>query len=305
MGLQYCFSYHSCHYWVFCLAMCPPTGYIIHTVCTQHIEHMIFNFIELWCGGQPPKMAGTVPKNNNSSFRSQAAGPWASAVGSLFSGATMLCWWFYSDSDWVMWLLCLPLCLCLCLSWSVGLSVYVCTGVWVHSNQLSTLPTASLLFSLPPFLSPSFSLPPSLPPSLLPPSPSLSLLFSPPPFLSLPPSLPPSFLPPSSLSFPPSPSLSPSPLLSYLDSLDRIGDRRYVPTVQDILRTRVKSTGIVEYEFEFRSLHFRYVGVCEDVGECVCVCVCVGVCGVEMCVHLWYICETIRVGVHVWECCQS
>ena len=48
-------------------------------------------------------------------------------------------------------------------------------------------------------------------------------------------------------------------LRSYLDSLDRIGDRRYVPTVHDILRTRVKSTGIVEYEFEFKSLHFRYI----------------------------------------------
>ena len=43
---------------------------------------------------------------------------------------------------------------------------------------------------------------------------------------------------------------------SYLDSLDRIGDRRCVPT--DILRTRVKSTGIVEYEFDFKALHFRY-----------------------------------------------
>ena len=44
---------------------------------------------------------------------------------------------------------------------------------------------------------------------------------------------------------------------SYLDSLDRIGDRQYVPTVHDILRTRVKSTGIVEYEFDFKALHFR------------------------------------------------
>lgn len=47
----------------------------------------------------------------------------------------------------------------------------------------------------------------------------------------------------------------------YLDSLDRIGDRRYVPSEQDILRTRVKSTGIVEYEFEQRGLHFRIVDV--------------------------------------------
>ena len=44
---------------------------------------------------------------------------------------------------------------------------------------------------------------------------------------------------------------------SYLDSLDRIGDRRYVPTVHDILRMRVKSTGIVEYKFDFKALHFR------------------------------------------------
>ena len=44
---------------------------------------------------------------------------------------------------------------------------------------------------------------------------------------------------------------------SYLDSLERIGDRRYMPTLQDILRTRVKSTGIVEYDFTFRTLNFR------------------------------------------------
>jgi guanine nucleotide-binding protein G(o) subunit alpha len=47
----------------------------------------------------------------------------------------------------------------------------------------------------------------------------------------------------------------------YLDSLERIGNHRYVPTVQDILRTRVKSTGIVEYEFDFKELHFRLVDV--------------------------------------------
>ena len=46
-------------------------------------------------------------------------------------------------------------------------------------------------------------------------------------------------------------------LCSYLDSLDRIGDRRYIPSEQDILRTRVKSTGIVEYEFDYQRLHFR------------------------------------------------
>ncbi|XP_019860185.1 PREDICTED: guanine nucleotide-binding protein G(o) subunit alpha-like, partial [Amphimedon queenslandica] len=43
----------------------------------------------------------------------------------------------------------------------------------------------------------------------------------------------------------------------YLDSIDRIADKRYIPSEQDILRTRVKSTGIVEYEFDKQGLHFR------------------------------------------------
>lgn len=55
-------------------------------------------------------------------------------------------------------------------------------------------------------------------------------------------------------------SLSPSLCLfvhSYLDSLDRIGAADYQPTEQDILRTRVKTTGIVETHFTFKNLHFR------------------------------------------------
>lgn len=44
---------------------------------------------------------------------------------------------------------------------------------------------------------------------------------------------------------------------SYLDSLDRIGASDYQPTEQDILRTRVKTTGIVETHFTFKNLHFR------------------------------------------------
>ncbi|XP_023603277.1 guanine nucleotide-binding protein G(o) subunit alpha-like [Myotis lucifugus] len=42
----------------------------------------------------------------------------------------------------------------------------------------------------------------------------------------------------------------------YLDSLDRIGASDYQPTEQDILRTRVKTTGIVETHFTFKNLHF-------------------------------------------------
>uniref|UniRef100_A0A8I3WR74 G protein subunit alpha o1 n=1 Tax=Callithrix jacchus TaxID=9483 RepID=A0A8I3WR74_CALJA len=47
----------------------------------------------------------------------------------------------------------------------------------------------------------------------------------------------------------------------YLDSLDRIGAADYQPTEQDILRTRVKTTGIVETHFTFKNLHFRLFDV--------------------------------------------
>lgn len=55
---------------------------------------------------------------------------------------------------------------------------------------------------------------------------------------------------------------------SYLDSLDRIGATDYQPTEQDILRTRVKTTGIVETHFTFKNLHFRSVRTHDsDVGN--------------------------------------
>lgn len=44
---------------------------------------------------------------------------------------------------------------------------------------------------------------------------------------------------------------------SYLDALDRIGANNYEPTEQDLLRTRVKTTGIVEIQFDFKRLHFK------------------------------------------------
>lgn len=37
----------------------------------------------------------------------------------------------------------------------------------------------------------------------------------------------------------------------------------YIPTQQDVLRTRVKTTGIVETHFTFKDLHFKYVQKCE------------------------------------------
>ncbi|KAF4523313.1 hypothetical protein B566_EDAN011792, partial [Ephemera danica] len=42
----------------------------------------------------------------------------------------------------------------------------------------------------------------------------------------------------------------------YLNALDRISQPGYVPTQQDVLRTRVKTTGIVETHFSFKGLHF-------------------------------------------------
>lgn len=45
----------------------------------------------------------------------------------------------------------------------------------------------------------------------------------------------------------------------YLNSLDRISQHNYIPTQQDVLRTRVKTTGIVETHFSFKGLHFKWV----------------------------------------------
>lgn len=45
----------------------------------------------------------------------------------------------------------------------------------------------------------------------------------------------------------------------YLNALDRISQPNYVPSQQDVLRTRVKTTGIVETQFTFKNLHFKYI----------------------------------------------
>lgn len=48
---------------------------------------------------------------------------------------------------------------------------------------------------------------------------------------------------------------------SYLNDLDRISQPIYMPTQQDVLRTRVKTTGIVETHFTFKELYFKLVSV--------------------------------------------
>ena len=47
----------------------------------------------------------------------------------------------------------------------------------------------------------------------------------------------------------------------FLDKLDEIGSPQYLPSIQDILRTRVKTTGIVEINFTFKDLNFRVFDV--------------------------------------------
>jgi len=47
----------------------------------------------------------------------------------------------------------------------------------------------------------------------------------------------------------------------YLDSLERLVSVDYVPTEQDVLRSRVKTTGIVETQFEHKSLYFKMFDV--------------------------------------------
>jgi guanine nucleotide-binding protein G(i) subunit alpha len=47
----------------------------------------------------------------------------------------------------------------------------------------------------------------------------------------------------------------------YLSSLDRISQPTYVPSQQDVLRTRVKTTGIVETHFRFKGLEFKMFDV--------------------------------------------
>ena len=44
---------------------------------------------------------------------------------------------------------------------------------------------------------------------------------------------------------------------SFLSDLDRIKDDDYLPTEQDILRSRVPTTGIIEYPFDLDNIVFR------------------------------------------------
>ncbi|XP_074547106.1 guanine nucleotide-binding protein subunit alpha-14-like [Halichoeres trimaculatus] len=47
----------------------------------------------------------------------------------------------------------------------------------------------------------------------------------------------------------------------YLSDLDRIMSPSFIPTLQDVLRVRVPTTGIIEYPFEIKNVIFRMVDV--------------------------------------------
>ncbi|XP_015279619.1 PREDICTED: guanine nucleotide-binding protein G(t) subunit alpha-3 [Gekko japonicus] len=47
----------------------------------------------------------------------------------------------------------------------------------------------------------------------------------------------------------------------YLNDLDRLTTPGYIPNEQDVLRSRVKTTGIIETQFSFKDLHFRMFDV--------------------------------------------
>lgn len=44
---------------------------------------------------------------------------------------------------------------------------------------------------------------------------------------------------------------------SYLTDLERIAQPSYLPDLQDILRVRVPTTGIIEYPFDMENVIFR------------------------------------------------
>ncbi|EFX78641.1 hypothetical protein DAPPUDRAFT_53189, partial [Daphnia pulex] len=47
----------------------------------------------------------------------------------------------------------------------------------------------------------------------------------------------------------------------YLNALDRISAPNNVPTQQDVMRTTVKTTGIIETHFSFKGLRFKMFDV--------------------------------------------
>ena len=50
-------------------------------------------------------------------------------------------------------------------------------------------------------------------------------------------------------------------LFSYFDNIERLSQTDYLPEQQDVLRSRAKTTGIIEIEFDVDRVHFRMVNI--------------------------------------------
>lgn len=46
---------------------------------------------------------------------------------------------------------------------------------------------------------------------------------------------------------------------SYFENIDRLLDDSYIPDEQDVLRSRVQTTGIIETSFKVKQLTYRFV----------------------------------------------
>ncbi|NP_001038501.1 guanine nucleotide-binding protein subunit alpha-11a [Danio rerio] len=53
----------------------------------------------------------------------------------------------------------------------------------------------------------------------------------------------------------------------YLNDLERISSRGYMPTQQDVLRVRVPTTGIIEYPFDLENIIFSYLSDLERISD--------------------------------------
>ena len=54
-------------------------------------------------------------------------------------------------------------------------------------------------------------------------------------------------------------------LCSYFHNMDRILSDKYVPDEQDVLRSRVQTTGIIETSFRVKQLTYRLGGTRESM----------------------------------------
>lgn len=58
-----------------------------------------------------------------------------------------------------------------------------------------------------------------------------------------------------------------SNLFSYFTEMERLLDPGYVPIEQDVLRSRVQTTGIIETSFRVNKLIYRYAALSESGTE--------------------------------------